>query len=219
MTTQYRTGQPATFSFWGFLLSVILGAVALAVFLHVARTGIASRVATLLSGRQAKFDISVPIVVDRIQSLNRLETVSYSLDTVVENKISSPILPDILAGDKILLVVHGQSVAGIDLSKLKPEDVRIDGSDSRSIHVTLPASEIFLTITRQRAYQGLLPHYGVADPSRPRTLSQPRAGEGAAGVAEPPRFRTASSTRHAKNARADIAMLLTALGFTHVDVK
>ncbi len=216
MTTQYRSGQSPTSSFFGFLLCLFLGAVAVIVFLHSARTGISSRIATVLSGRQARFDISVPVVVDRIQSLNRLETVAYSLDTVVANQVSSPILPDILAGDKILLVVHGQSLAGIDLSRLKPEDVRIDGPDSRSIHIALPPSEIFLTTldnAHTRVYSrttGLLipADQNLESDARAKAQQQLQAAALSDGILDQAR----------KNARADITMLLTTLGFTHVDV-
>src|SRR6185437_8263154 len=117
------------------------------VFLRHANTGFLSRVATAITGRSSPtYDTSVPAVVQKIQRLNRLETVVYSIDTVVEGSRSSTVLPDLIAGDRILLVVHGQSVAGIDLSNLKPEEVRITQNNGvRAIHVTLPASEIFLT--------------------------------------------------------------------------
>jgi len=147
MTTQYSSGRSSSSgTFLPFLLALILGAAAMVVFLRQATTGILARVATAITGRTSSFDTSVPAVVQKIQRLNRLETVVYSLDTVVEGNKSSPILPDLLAGDRILLVVHGQSIAGIDLALLKPEDVRITESNgTRSIHVTLPASQLFVT--------------------------------------------------------------------------
>jgi hypothetical protein len=145
MTTQYSSGRRASSAFLAFLLALILGAAGLALFLRHAQTGLAGRIATLIAGRTTSFDTSVSVVVEHIQKLNRLETVVYSLDTVVEGDKTTPLLPDILAGDKILLVVHGQSIAGIDLSQLKPEDVRIDSNNQRSIHVTLPPSQVFLT--------------------------------------------------------------------------
>ena len=151
MTTQYdsygsgRRGSSGTLLV--ILLSLILGAAALAVFIRHATTGIMARVATAITGRTTTFDTSVPAVVQKIQRLNRLETVVYSIDTVVEGSKSSAVLPDLLAGDRILLVVHGQSIAGIDLSQLKPEDVHItENNGSRSIHVTLPASQLFTTM-------------------------------------------------------------------------
>src|SRR5882757_11442629 len=150
MTTQYRSYGSERSSSSGtlivVLLSLVLGAVALAVFIRHATTGALARLSAAITGRTATFDTSVPAVVQKIQRLNRLETVVYSIDTVVEGAKSSVVLPDLLAGDRILLVVHGQSIAGIDLAQLKPEDVHITDKDGgQSIHVTLPASQLFLT--------------------------------------------------------------------------
>ena len=221
MTTQYRSGQRSSFSLLGFLFALILGAAVLGTFLNRARTGLPGRLATLITGRTSTFEESVPFVVDRIQSLNRLETVVYSLDTVVENTKSNPLLPDALAGDKILLVVHGQSIAGIDLSRLKPEDVRIDppdlnGTPSRSIHVNLPASQIFVTTldndkTRVFAREtGLLvpADANLESDTRAKAQQQLQAAALSDGILDAAR----------KNARASIALLLTSLGFNHVDV-
>ena len=136
MTTQYSSGRSSSGTLFVVLLSLILGAVALAVFLRQATTGVLARVATTITGRTTTYDTSVPAVVQRIQRLNRLETVVYSIDTVVEGSKSSPVLPDLLAGDRLLLVVHGQSIAGIDLAQLKPEDVRIESKDGAT-HIGL----------------------------------------------------------------------------------
>ena len=216
MTTQYRSGQGSSFSFFGFLFALVVGAALLGVFVHHARTGLAGRLATMITGRGTTFDESVPVVVEKIQSLNRLESVVYSLDTVVEGSVSTPMLPDVLAGDKILLVVHGQSIAGIDLSKLKPEDVHIDGTNSRSIHVNLPPSEIFVTTldnTKTRVYArstGLLVPADQNLESETRAKAQQQLQQAALsdGILDVAR----------KNARASIALLLSSLGFDHVEV-
>jgi hypothetical protein len=42
----------------------------------------------------------------------------------------------------LLLVVHGEVIAGMDLSKLQPSDVVISG---RSVSIHLPQAEIFTT--------------------------------------------------------------------------
>ena len=149
MTEQYYSRPTYAGRFFGFLLALLLGAAALALFVRHATSGALGRIATLITGRATTFDTSVPAVVEKIQRLSRLETVVYSLDTVVEGDRSSPILPDLLAGDSILLVVHGESIAGIDLAQLRPEDVHIDAG-TRGIHVTLPASQLFLTTLDNR---------------------------------------------------------------------
>ncbi len=216
MTTQYDTGRASSSSFFVFLIALLLGAAALAFFVRTATTGFPGRLATLISGRTSTFQTSVPAVVEKIQQLNRLESVVYSLDSVVEGAKSSPVFPDILAADKILLIVHGQSVAGIDLSRLKPEDVRIEGDDHRTIHMNLPPSEIFLTTLdneHTRVYSrttGLLVpvDQNLESETRLRAQQQLQAAALADGILDTAR----------KNARATITTLLYSLGFQHVDV-
>ncbi len=199
MTTQYNSGRSSSGTFIAFILALLLGAAAMVVFLRHATTGILSRVATVITGRTTtSFDTSVPTVVQKIQRLNRLETVVYSLDTVIEGSKSSAVLPDLLAGDRILLIVHGQSIAGIDLSKLRSEDVRIDG---RSIRVTLPASELFITSIdnqRTRVYArstGLLTSADQNLESETRARAQATAPEGCPQRRHP-RHRPQKCPRH-----------------------
>ncbi|CAN5541575.1 DUF4230 domain-containing protein [soil metagenome] len=217
MTTQYSSGRAPSGTFIAFLLALILGAAAMVVFIRHATSGILARVASVMTGRTTTYDTSVPAVVQKIQRLNRLETVVYSLDTVVEGSKSSPILPDLLAGDRILLVVHGQSIAGIDLAQLKPEDVRItDNNGARSIHVTLPASQLFVTTLdnqHTRVYArstGLLVpvDQNLESETRVRAQDQLQKAALADGILDAAR----------KNARATVTTLLYSLGFQNVDV-
>src|SRR6202030_1588082 len=91
-------------------------------------------------GRTLGVDVSQPTVVDRIQRLQRLETVGYTMDKLVTGAKENPIFPDFLAGDRLLMMVHGEVVAGIDFSNLKLGDVRVEG---KQIHLHLPASQVF----------------------------------------------------------------------------
>ena len=220
-TTRYDTPRRTSSSLPVLLLAAMLGAVALTLFLRHATTGPLARIATLITGRTTTFDTSVPAVVQKIQRLNRLETVVYSLDSVVEGERTTPLLPDILAGDKLLLIVHGQSIAGVDLSQLKPEDVRIDnptGSLAGStIHVSLPASQIFATSLDEqhtRVYTratGLLVPADANLESDTRAKAQQQLQQAALsdGILDAAR----------QNARATVTTLLYSLGFQHVDVK
>jgi hypothetical protein len=219
MTTQYNSGRGASGSsgsFVLFLFALILGAATIVIFLRNATNGPMARIASLVTGRTSSFDTSVPAVVQKIQRLNRLETVVYSLDTVVEGNRSSPIFPDLLAGDRLLLVVHGQSIGGIDLSKLKPEDVKIDGPNRSSIHVTLPASELFVTTLdnqHTRVYArttGLLvpADQNLETDTRAKAQQQLQAAALADGILDTAR----------KNAKATVTTLLYSLGFQTVDV-
>jgi hypothetical protein len=221
MTTQYRSYGSDRGSSSGtlllVLLSLVLGAVALAVFIRHATSGALARLSTAITGRTTTFDTSVPAVVQKIQRLNRLETVVYSIDTVVEGSKSSVVLPDLLAGDRILLVVHGQSIAGIDLAQLKPEDVRITDKDGgQSIHVTLPPSQLFLTSIDNQHTRVYVRSTGLLVPADPNLETDTRAkaeqqlqasalGDGILDTAS-------------KNARATITTLLYGLGFREVTV-
>jgi Protein of unknown function (DUF4230) len=219
MTTQYdsyssgRSGSSGTLL--AVLLSLILGAVALAVFIRHATTGIMARVATAITGRTTTFDTSVPAVVQRIQRLNRLETVVYSIDTVVEGSKSSAVLPDLLAGDRILLVVHGQSIAGIDLSLLKPEDVRIT-NNGESIHVTLPASQLFLTTLDNQHTKVYMRSTGVLVPADPNLETDTRVK--AEQQLQQSALADGILDTASKNARATVTTLLYGLGFHEVVV-
>ena len=221
MTTQYRSYGTDRGSSSGtlilVLLSLVLGAVALAVFIRHATTGALARLSSAITGRTTTFDTSVPAVVQKIQRLNRLETVVYSIDTVVEGSKSSVVLPDLLAGDRILLVVHGQSIAGIDLAQLKPEDVRITDKDGgQSIRVTLPPSQLFLTSIDNQHTRVYVRSTGLLVPADPNLETDTRAkaeqqlqaaalGDGILDTAS-------------KNARATITTLLYGLGFREVTV-
>jgi hypothetical protein len=220
MTSQYeyaykqRRGSGA---FFGVILAVLLGAVVLGFFVHQARSGFAGRLASLITGRSLTM-VSAPDVVEKIQRLNRLETVMYSLDTVVEGDESSPVLPDVLAGDRLLMIVHGNTVAGIDMSRLKPEDVHItDGPSGRSIRLTLPPSQVFQTTindAKSRVYARDTGLFVRADPNLETQVREKAKGQ-LQGAALSDGILDAAS----KNARAEVTAMLEGLGFEHVEVR
>ena len=210
-----RRGGSGTF--FALVLALLLGAAALGFFIHSARAGVAGRLAALISGRPLTI-VSAPSVIEKVQRLNRLETVVYSLDTVVESHESSPVLPDVLAGDRLLMIVHGQTIAGVDLSLLKPESVQIsEGADGRSIKLVLPSSQVFLTSVdnqKSRVYQRDTGLFVRADPNletQTRARAQQQLGEAALsdGILD-------AAT---KNARATVTAMLQGLGFSHIEVQ
>jgi len=216
MTTQYTYGRQRG-SFWGILFALVLGAAAISVFVHHARSGFAGRLAALITGRPLTI-ISAPDVVEKVQRLNRLETVVYSLDTVVESNESNPVLPDIIAGDRLLMIVHGQTIAGVDLSQLKPESVQItESGGGRSISLTLPPSTVFLTTideNKTRVYKRDTGIFVSADPNL-ETQTRAKAQAELQQAALTDGILDAAS----KNARATVTAMLEGLGFQHVEVK
>jgi hypothetical protein len=195
------------------ILGLLLGAGALAVFAHQATTGLWNALATKITGRPLAIDVSQPTVVNRIQRLERLESVTYTMDKVVEGDRSSAILPDFLVGDKLLLLVHGQAIAGVDLSQLKSSDVTVSG---KSVTVHLPPAQLFVTAlddSQTRVYSRDTGWFVQADPnleSEVRSKAEQELHDSAlaAGIL---------STAH-NNAAATLTRLLLGFGFEQVQI-
>ncbi len=215
MTTQYYSGPNYGGRFLGFLLAMLLGAAGFAVFVRHAGTGRVGRIAARIAGYAVNGDISVPAVVVRIQQLNRLQTAVYSLQTVVEGGHSPATPPDATGVDSALLQVHGKSVAGIDMARLTPEDVRIDAG-GRGIHVTLPPAQLFSSTLDSPNTRVLARSTGLPVPliqpldngTRAKAQNQIQQTALAEGILDAART----------NACTMVAALLYALGFQRVDV-
>jgi len=195
------------------VLGLLLGIIGFAVFTREAKTGIWDQLAAVVTGRSVSIDTSLPTVVNKIQRLQRLETVNYSLDKIVEGDRQSSVLPDFLVGDKLLLVVHGNVIAGIDLGQLKTSDVHIEG---RSIQVHLPPAQIFVTAldnTKTRVYSRTT---GLLVPEDPNLESQVR--EQAQQQIQQAALADGILATANKNASATITSMLLGLGFQQATV-
>lgn len=194
---------------------VCLGLVAgfLLVAALVTGAGMRSAVA-LLKGRITHIDTSAPSVVDKIRQLSRLETVDYSIDKVVEGNREAPGLPTFLAGDRLLLIAHGEVIAGVDLARLGTKDVRVDGE---TVHVRLPEAQILVTRidnARSRVYERSTGLLVAADPSLETQVRQAAEQEITAAAVEDKILDKAR-----QNAKISVTGLLYALGFRNVDVQ
>src|SRR5258708_29859888 len=123
-----------------FLAGILVTFLALLLIVRASQ-GWAGTVSSWLQ-RSTRADLSQPTVVDRIQKLQRLETVVYTMDKIVTGEKESVILPNFLAGDRLLLLVHGEVIAGIDFQTLKPSDVRVT---DKKIRVRLPQAQVLVT--------------------------------------------------------------------------
>ena len=124
------------------LAGVVLTLLAIGVAVWVVAGVGLLQLGSFLRGGQLHINVDQPTVVRQIRGLQRLETVSYTMDKIVSGERDNPILPQFLAADPVLLVVHGEAIAGVDLSKVEPGHVTVHGS---SVRVHLPPAEIFTT--------------------------------------------------------------------------
>jgi len=78
--------------------------------------------------------------INEIRALARLETIQYSVEKVVTGETGGGTF-QALFGDKILFIAHGTVIAGIDMEKLQPENMRFENG---VLTVRLPPAEIFI---------------------------------------------------------------------------
>lgn len=87
--------------------------------------------------------------INEIRALARLETIQYSIEKVNVVEINQGTFGFAL-GDKILFVGHGTVIAGIDMGKLNPEDMRFENG---VLTVKLPPAEVFIaTLDNEKSY-------------------------------------------------------------------
>ncbi len=79
-------------------------------------------------------------IVREVRSLSKLETVVYTVEKVIAAESGQGPL-GFLFGDKLLLVAYGQVIAGVDLSKIREQDVTVTADDQ--VVLTLPPAEVF----------------------------------------------------------------------------
>ncbi|WP_315040616.1 DUF4230 domain-containing protein [Faucicola mancuniensis] len=94
-------------------------------------------------------------VISKIQTLNRLQTVVYNVDTVITAQKAGNWYALWQDEQKGLFVAHGRVQAGIDLNQLKPENVQVspitdemakgDAPVQQNVTITLPPAQVFET--------------------------------------------------------------------------
>jgi hypothetical protein len=167
-----------------------------------------------LRGGRTQINVDQPTVVRQIQQLQRLETVSYTMDKIISGEHANAYLPKFLAGDRLLLVVHGEVVGGINLAELQPGDVLIQG---QKVSIHLPAAEVFSTRidnAKTKVYSRDTGLFSSPDPNlesevreeAERQLQQAALQDGILKIA-------------ADNARSTITSILKGFGFHEVDVR
>jgi hypothetical protein len=87
--------------------------------------------------------------INEVRALARLETIQYSVEKVITAEVGQGTF-GFAFGDKLLFVGHGIVIAGIDMEKLQPADMRFDGT---VLYVRLPPAEIFIaTLDNEKSY-------------------------------------------------------------------
>jgi len=212
-----RFGRASAKLGFAVIIGLLLGVLAIAsvgwlLVSHNSGLALLSRMMSAVTGKTVSIDVSQPTVVDRIQRLQRLETVVYTVDKLVTGAKENPVLPDFLAGDRLLMLVHGEVVAGIDFSSLKPNDVRVEG---KQVHLHLPAAQLFSTrldSAKTRVYSRQTGLLVSSDPNLETQVRQEAERQMQDAALADGILKTAQ-----QNATSTIASLLQGLGFEKID--
>jgi uncharacterized protein DUF4230 len=167
-----------------------------------------------LRGGRTQFNVDQPTVVHQIQQLQRLETVSYTMDKIISGEHGNAYLPKFLAGDRLLLVVHGEVVAGINLAGLQPGDVQIQG---QKVSIHLPPAEVLSTRidnARTRVYSRDTGLFSSPDPNLESEVREEAERELQQAALQDGILKIAGD-----NARSTISGMLKGFGFREVDAR
>jgi hypothetical protein len=168
----------------------------------------------LFRGGTTVINVNQPTVVRQIQQLQRLETVSYTMDKIISGQRDNAYLPKFLAGDRLLLVVHGDVIAGVDLGKVQPADVSVR---RRMISLRIPAAEIFTTRidnARTKVYSRDTGLFSTPDPNLESEVREESERQLQQAALQDGVLKTAD-----ENARTTLSRMLTGLGFEQVDFR
>ncbi len=196
-----RTGfRPGIFAGLGFVLGIIaLGFIGLGVGFLVGRLG---------RGDSRPGLASTATVVTEIQSLAQLVTVKFVLEKVIR-------LDDVkwYGQNRLLMLAHGVAKAGVDLRKLRPEDVSVHEG---SLKVVLPKPQIFDVYLDEQQTEVIERSTGVLrsfdqemeQEARRQAVDEIRRAARAAGILQEAEDR----------ARSQLVALGRASGFSGVEV-
>ena len=160
-----------------------------------------------------RIDVSRPAILNKIQQLERLETVRFYIDKIVTGEHESRYLPQFLSGDRLLLIVHGEVIAGIDLSKVKADDIIVRKD---VVKVRIPKAEV-LTVRidneRSRVYSRETGLFSAVDPNLETDVRRAAEQQLREAAMEEGILKIAD-----QNAHATLTRLLEGLGFKQVDL-
>jgi hypothetical protein len=168
-----------------------------------------------LASRVITVTPSPTVIVERLQSLNRLETARLVSQHVVEAKAESEWLPSFLAGERLVLVAQVEVIAGVDMKEVSPKDIEVDGD---KVVVSLPQPKIFSVkideaktqvIARKRGWLVFNPDKDLEREARLQALSEAKLAA----------IKSDLLPFARQKAEENLRAFLHALGFKQVEIR
>jgi len=168
-----------------------------------------------LASRVITVTPSPTVIVERLQSLNRLETARLVSQHIIEVKSESEWLPSFLAGERLILVAQVEVIAGVDMKEISPKDIEVN---DEKVAVTLPQPKIFSVrideaktqvIARERGWLVFKPDKDLEREARLQALREARAAA----------IRSDLLPFARQKAEENLRGFLHALGFKQVEIR
>jgi hypothetical protein len=153
-----------------------------------------------------------PVVVEGVRELDQLATVRWTESVPVTRQSGGDVLDRLLSGEEVLVIATGEVEAGVDLSEIGKDDVRVEGD---TVTMRLPEPEILsssLDEEKTRVYDrdfsplNVRPDDELVEEARLRAIEK---------VEETARENGILETAEA-NAENSIRAFVTTLGFEEV---
>jgi len=136
------------------------------------------------------------------------------MDKIISGEHGNAYMPKFLVGDRLLLVVHGEVVAGINLAGLQGGDVLVQG---QKVSIHLPAAEVFSTRidnARTKVYSRDTGLFSSPDPNLESEVREEAERQLQQAALQDGILKTA-----ADNARSTISGMLLGFGFHQVEIR
>lgn len=202
---------------WVLLLLVVLPLLACLAFAVFTLGGVAKTMdlaQNILNGGEIVVLQDQPPVITQVRELGRLETASYTVEKVLEGGVDQGNqLLNLLLGDRLLFIAHGEVIAGVDLTELQDADISVT-ADRQGVTLRLPPTRILtqrLDNEKSRVYdrdQGLLTK---GDPDLESQVRQDAEAAILAAACE-----GGILTQAEQNAQSQVKILLLALDFRDI---
>ncbi len=121
------------------ILAVAIVVLGVALGVGLARYGSALPLLGPIFGEARTQTTTSPVVVEGFRDLDQLATVRWTESVVVTKETGGNAIKKTLTGEKVVLVATGEVEAGVDLSSLKREDVKVG---ENRVRIKLPEPEL-----------------------------------------------------------------------------
>jgi hypothetical protein len=155
---------------------------------------------------------NTPNLVVQVQGLAQFVTVKYVIEKIVKLE-SEPALYGLLAGDRVIIVAHATVKAGVDLSQITSDDLRVAGS---KLSLALPSARITDCYFDEKQTQ-IWEHKTALFRSFNKDLEQ-SARQQAIGEILLAAGNSGIQKEALERAKTQLTQFFKALGFTEVDI-